>query len=70
MDIATATYKLLIPIAIAFSLDHMDPTLKRAYARLLSLGYPKEPLSKVKFHSLAYARLAELPLFLVRFIVG
>ena len=43
----------------------MDPTLKRAYARLLSLGYPKEPLSKVKFHSLAYARLAELPSFLL-----
>lgn len=42
----------------------MDLTLIHAYKTLLSLGYPKEPLSKDKFHSLAYRRLASLPSFL------
>lgn len=42
----------------------MDLALKRAYASLLSLGYPKEPLDKSKFVSLAYRQLSSLPSFL------
>lgn len=42
----------------------MDLALIHAYKTLISLGYPKEPLSKDKFRSLAYRRLSSSPSFL------